>query len=131
MTHPTSLSAVLKRYRLATGLSQEGLAARAGLSARAISDIERGVHHAPHSSTLDCLATGLTLSSQQRAVLLAAARPELAAAAEAPVVAVAVAQQLPLPPNALIGRERECAWALAQLRDGQARLLTVTGPSGV
>lgn len=131
MTHPTSLSAVLKRYRLATGLSQEGLAARAGLSARAISDIERGVHHAPHSSTLDCLATGLALSSQQRAVLLAAARPELAAAAEAPVVAVAVAQQLPLPPNALIGRERECAWALAQLRDGQARLLTVTGPSGV
>ena len=82
MTAQTSLSLLLKRYRLAAGLSQEALAHRADLSARAISDLERGLHRAPHTATLDLLATALTLSSQQRALLLAAARPELAAEAQ-------------------------------------------------
>jgi DNA-binding XRE family transcriptional regulator len=38
---------LLKRYRLAVGLSQERLAERAGLSERAVSDLERGLRRAP------------------------------------------------------------------------------------
>ena len=43
MQEQSSFGALLKHYRLAAGLSQEALAARASLSARTISDLERGV----------------------------------------------------------------------------------------
>ena len=36
-----SFGALLKRQRLAAGLTQEALAERAGLSAKAVSDLER------------------------------------------------------------------------------------------
>src|SRR4051812_14366338 len=39
-TPPPSFAALLKGYRLAAGLTQEGLAARAGISAHAVSDLE-------------------------------------------------------------------------------------------
>lgn len=132
MSEPTSLGLLLKRYRMAAGLSQEALAQRAELSARAISDLERGLHRAPHAATLDLLATALALSSHQRALLLTAARPELA---EMPLAsdrafATTAPRGLPTPPTPLIGREAESAHALALLR-GAARLVTLTGPSGV
>jgi predicted ATPase/transcriptional regulator with XRE-family HTH domain len=129
MTEHTGLSVLLKRYRMAAGLSQEALAARAGISARAISDLERGRHRTPHPNTLDVLATALSLSAQQRAVLLTAAHPELDGTHAAP--AVARASNVPLPPTSLIGREQDCARALGLLRTGHRRLLTLTGPSGV
>jgi len=44
MQEQSSFGALLKHYRLAAGLSQEALAARASLSARTISDLERDVH---------------------------------------------------------------------------------------
>lgn len=133
MTAQTSLSLLLKRYRMAAGLSQEALAHRADLSARAISDLERGLHRAPHTATLDLLATALALSSQQRALLLAAARPELAAEAQDQGVGGSVVRPLglPMPPTTLIGREREYAEALVLLRRDSVRLITLTGPSGV
>jgi DNA-binding XRE family transcriptional regulator len=37
-----TFATLLQRYRLAAGLSQDELAERAGLSARGISDLERG-----------------------------------------------------------------------------------------
>ena len=79
MTEPTSLGRLLRRYRAAAALSQEALAERAGISARAVSDLERGLHHIPHAGTLDRLATALALTAAERAALLAAAHPELAA----------------------------------------------------
>ena len=51
--------AILKRLRLAAGLTHDGLAERAGLSARAISDLERGVNRAPRRDTLTSLADAL------------------------------------------------------------------------
>lgn len=128
MAERANLGAVLKRYRMAAGLSQEALAARSGLSARAISDLERDLHRTPHAATLDLLSTALSLSAQQRAVLLAAAHPELDSAT---TPTGAYPKSLPLPPTALIGRERECDQALSLLRHSQGRLLTLTGPSGV
>ena len=39
--------------------------------------------------------------------------------------------QLPVPLDALIGREEETAYLLTLLRDPQTRLVTLTGPGGV
>ncbi|MEX1158468.1 MAG: helix-turn-helix transcriptional regulator, partial [Thermomicrobiales bacterium] len=57
---------LLRHARRATGLTQEELAERAGLSARGISDLERGVVHAPHRDTLELLADALDLSPDER-----------------------------------------------------------------
>ena len=46
--HPFTFGQLLKRYRTAAGLTQEALAERAGLSARGISDMERGLRRAPY-----------------------------------------------------------------------------------
>src|SRR5260370_20467875 len=75
MQEQSSFGALLKRYRLAAGLSQEALAARARLSGRTISDLERGVHATPHTDTLELLTGALSLPDQQRTLLLASARP--------------------------------------------------------
>ena len=129
MAEQTSLGAVLKRHRLAAGLSQEALAARASLSVRAISDLERGIHHTPQTHTLDALAAALSLSAAQRNHLLLAAHPALAPLREAAVTPHV--SHLPLPPTRLIGRDRELARAVALARQPDVRLLTLTGPSGV
>ncbi len=129
MKEQSSFGALLKRYRLGAGLSQEGLAARASLSARTISDLERGVHGVPHADTLALLTGALSLSTQQHALLLGAARPELSASLEAPPVSPS--SGFPFPPTRLIGRSQEHAYALDMLRRSETHLLTLTGPSGI
>jgi branched-chain amino acid transport system substrate-binding protein len=64
---PDSFGALLRRHRVLAGLTQEKLAARAGLSTRAISDLERGVNRSPQPSTLLLLAEALHLSAEERA----------------------------------------------------------------
>src|SRR5689334_3416255 len=98
---PTSFGALLKRHRMSAGLTQEGLAERAHLSARAISDLERGLSHAPRYDTLELLTSALNLSGEERAALFAAARPPSPTAAAEPMPV----RVLPLPPSALLGRE--------------------------
>jgi predicted ATPase/transcriptional regulator with XRE-family HTH domain len=129
MQEQSSCGALLKRYRLAAGLSQEALAARARLSARTISDLERGVHSVPHTDTLDLLASALSLPAQQRSVLLAAARPEVAPFVDVPAHFPSLG--FPFPPTRLIGRAQERSDALALLRRSATHQLTLTGPSGV
>jgi predicted ATPase/transcriptional regulator with XRE-family HTH domain len=129
MKEQGSFGTLLKHYRLGAGLSQEGLAARAHLSARTISDLERGVHGIPHADTLALLISALSLSAQQHALLLGAARPELAASLEAPPDSPSPG--FPFPPTRLIGRAREHSYALDVLRRSETHLLTLTGPSGV
>src|SRR2546429_296869 len=69
-----SFGDLLRRYRVAAGLSQEALAEQARMSARAISDLERGVKHAPRPTTVQLLAQALQLSDAERAEFIAAAR---------------------------------------------------------
>src|SRR5688500_16747742 len=69
----------LRQFRSAAALSQEALAERSGLSRRAISDLERGLHQAPRLESVRLLADGLELSDADRRALLAAARPALLA----------------------------------------------------
>ncbi|MBV9279724.1 MAG: tetratricopeptide repeat protein [Chloroflexi bacterium] len=60
---------LLKRYRVAAGLSQEALAERARLSARAISDLERGLKLTPRRDTVALLIQALDLSAEEGAAL--------------------------------------------------------------
>jgi predicted ATPase/transcriptional regulator with XRE-family HTH domain len=125
-----SFGDVLRRHRLRAALTQEDLAERAGLSARGIQQLERGERTSPRAETVRMLADALALSSEERAELIAAARPELAAASPAPPQRPALTRP-PTPPTPLVGREREVASACALLRQSGARLLTLTGPGGI
>ncbi|HEU5440266.1 MAG TPA: AAA family ATPase, partial [Ktedonobacterales bacterium] len=65
---------LLLRFRTAAGLTQAALAERAGLSVRAISDLERGINRRPRKDTFALLATGLELSPDERSLLEMALR---------------------------------------------------------
>lgn len=125
----TFFGPLLRRYREASGLTQEALASRAGLSTRAISDLERGVKRTPRQETLHLLLEALALSPHKRALLTAAARP-LAAVSLVPPLADTPPHNLPTPLTPLIGRERESHAAADLLSHAETRLLTLTGPGG-
>jgi non-specific serine/threonine protein kinase len=115
--------ALLKRHRLAAGLTHEALAERANVSARAISDLERGLSRAPRRETVALLADALRLAPGPRAALEAAARRPAA-----PGAGPGRPHNLPVQLTRFVGREREVA-AVEELL-GRARLVTVTGTGG-
>jgi predicted ATPase/transcriptional regulator with XRE-family HTH domain len=125
--HQTSFGILLKRYRMAAGLTQETLAARAGLSARTIADLERGINRTPRHDTFELLMSALDLTVQQRALFVATVRLEMTAT----VHGSRAPSRIPLPPTPLIGREQEMVRAVHFLQHDRARLLTLTGPAGV
>src|SRR4029077_9364698 len=98
-----SFGVLLRTYRRAAGLTQEALAEQAGVSARAIADLERGTNRAPRHDTLRLLVAALQLSAEAGAALLAAAgqrtgeSPPARAAHRAP-------HTLPVPLTPFIGR---------------------------
>ncbi|HWE63734.1 MAG TPA: AAA family ATPase, partial [Chloroflexota bacterium] len=120
-----SFGAVLRHYRLAAGLTQEALAAEAGLSIRGLSDLERCVNRAPRRETLRLLADALRLSPQERTQLVACAsrsgggRRTDGAPGAAPA----------LPP--LVGRGRELAALQAFLAGEGPPMLLLAGPPGI
>lgn len=118
----------LRRLREAAGLTQEELASRAGLTAKAISALERGERKRPYPHTVRSLADALGLSEEDRASLLAAVprRGE-----EGPQIPDASEPALPLPATPLVGRERELGEVASLLRRSETRLLTLTGVGGV
>lgn len=71
-----SFGDVLRRLRVAAALSQEELAERSGVSARGISDLERGVRQGPRPETLRLLTNALALGGRDREMLIAAAYTE-------------------------------------------------------
>lgn len=60
---------LLRRYRLAAGLTQEELAERAHISRRAVSDLERGARRKPWRDTVTLLADALGLADDERQAL--------------------------------------------------------------
>jgi predicted ATPase/transcriptional regulator with XRE-family HTH domain len=124
-----SFGALLRQRRLAAGLTQEALAERAGISAKAISDLERDPDRTPRLDTVGLLADALGLDAGARAGLLAAARPQPpdSAGREAAVRRPAI----PRPLTPLIGRASVAAAVVRLLHRGDTQLFVLTGPGGV
>lgn len=87
----SDFGSLLRRYRLAAGLTQAELAKRARIGEDTIGALERGINRAPHQETLDRLVKVMKLSRAERATLEAAAHRKLAPVEEA-------TPALPLPP---------------------------------
>ncbi len=121
-----SFSALLRRYRLAAGISQETLAERAGISLQAVSAIERGVRRAARRETVAAMARGLALNAEESGALDATVRRH-----RRPRPALAMPHGLPLTANPLIGREADASVLAYLLRRPHVRLLTIVGPGGV
>jgi transcriptional regulator with XRE-family HTH domain len=69
---PNSFGELLRRFRIEAGLTQEDLAERAGLSARGVQDLERGLRRWPYPATTRRLAEALGLGDTERVVLFGA-----------------------------------------------------------
>ena len=118
MTESVAFGAWLRSCRRSAGLSQEVLAERAGLSVRAVRDLERGRTGAPHPGSLHRLADALALQGRARAEFLELGQgPAGPAANSAPPrghvppadSALVVPRQLPASVRKFVGRERELA----------------------
>ena len=140
--------AFLRRRRLAAGLTQEELAARAGLSARGIADLERGLRHTPRRGTLTLLVRALGESPEDEAAFYAAAHrisgspiiaasppaddePDMGGGRDEGEASGATPNNLPIQPTALLGREEAARAIVALARRPNVRLITLTGSGGI
>ena len=122
---------MLRELREAARLTQEELATRAGLTAKAVSALERGERKRPYPHTVRSLADALKLSEGERAVLTEAI-PSRSVNVPAPVEAATTPpSSLPASLTPLLGREREVAEIVGLLGQGAIRLVTLTGPGGI
>lgn len=150
---------LLRGHRLAAGLTQAELAARAGVGVRTVRDLERGRATRPQRTTVDLLADALGLTGPVRQAFLVAARPAPAhavpgrAASHLPVSGPDAAQaavpgraasHLPVTGSAptdpgtpialpqpvpLLGRDRDVAELVALL--SEHRVVSLVGLAGV
>jgi transcriptional regulator with XRE-family HTH domain len=125
--YESSLARMLRRHRDAAGLTQEELAERAGISSRAVSDIERGTRRLIYRDTAEKLIKALQLGPEETADFEAAARGRGTAQA----VDVTERGTAPVPLTRLIGREPELARITDELLEADARVITLVGPGGV
>ncbi|HEV2457473.1 MAG TPA: helix-turn-helix domain-containing protein, partial [Ktedonobacterales bacterium] len=134
---PVPFGMLLRRFRLAAGRTQAELAEQSGLSERAVNDLERDPRRVPRLESVRLLADALGLSPQDRAALLAAARPQAARALSHSATFShrgtphPARHNLPVQLTPLLGREHEMAAVTALLRQDAVRLVTLTGPGGV
>jgi predicted ATPase/transcriptional regulator with XRE-family HTH domain len=133
----------LRGLRERSGLTQEELAERAGLTPHAVSALERGVRTRPYPHTVRSLAEALGVSETERAELIAAVPTRRNAQATtvstaSPVSPAPVGEDgsprlmdWTVPPTRLYGRDADVAAVLAAARHERARLITLTGVGGV
>lgn len=124
---------LLRRHRRDAALSQEALAERAGLSAQAISALERGVRQAPYRDTVRALSDALGLAPAESAALEASVARRRGMAPARLSRDFAGGQDYlsgALPLERLLGRENAVE-RVRQLVTGGTRLVTLTGPGGV
>jgi predicted ATPase/DNA-binding XRE family transcriptional regulator len=133
-----SLAELLRRLRLAAGLTQEELAEAAGISARSVSDLERGIARTARKETARLLSEALGLSGSARDLFEAVARGRTGTERPGPgpdsgsdPESGQGAGQLPAPPTPLIGRSADVTACCDLLLRADVRLVTITGLGGV
>src|SRR5690349_19235336 len=126
MEQRVSFAELLRRHREAAGLSQEALAERAGLTAKAIGALERGERQYPYPQTPRLPADALELSDARRNDFIAAVprrgRPAESRTPDAETQPLPPPAETPPPPprlpgalTALIGRNEETGVGLRLL----------------
>jgi DNA-binding XRE family transcriptional regulator len=132
----SGLAGLLRQLRAEAQLTQQELAKAAGLSPRAVSDLERGIHRTARQDTAVQLAGALGLAEPARSVFVAAALGRIGAGQ----VLTARSRRPPggspaggvhgfVPAlTSFVGRAGPVREVAALL--GRYRLVTVTGPGG-
>jgi tetratricopeptide (TPR) repeat protein/transcriptional regulator with XRE-family HTH domain len=129
--HSVAFGELLRRYRKAAGLTQEELAERAGLSARGISDLERGIKAVPRKDTVQMLADALRLTPEDRAPFEAArkrgAPPDPLTMRRPAITAARSGAEAP----PFVGRSRELALLERHLAGDGPPVLLLAGEPGI
>src|SRR5688572_29256105 len=103
----TTFGALLRRHRLAAGLTQEALAERAGLSVYAIPKLERGPTH-PHRDPADRFASVLEIRAHDADRFWAAVEPvRRRGSVRSATPRSAPHHNLPIGVTSFVGREEE------------------------
>jgi len=123
------VAARLRARRATLGLTQAELAERAGVSERAVSDIERGLRRVVYRETTRRLVAALELSGSEAADFEAAARGRAMRPEDRPLPVTP--STLTLPRTRLIGRAEEVEMATGLVMNPDVRLVTLVGPGGV
>jgi tetratricopeptide (TPR) repeat protein/transcriptional regulator with XRE-family HTH domain len=126
---------LLRRLRNDSGLTQEDLADKAGLSPRSVSDLERGVNRTARRATARLLAVALGLQGAARAEFEAVASGRAPSAPAGQATALAT-RTLPRDITSFTGREAELAKLIGVLSEAatQPRVVsiqTIGGMAGV
>jgi predicted ATPase/DNA-binding XRE family transcriptional regulator/Tfp pilus assembly protein PilF len=126
---------LLRRARRAAGLTQEELAEKAGLSTRAVSNLERGINQAPQRETFEMLVNALDVTPEERREWENARQRGRRQARELATRSAPghtqVSTNLPAPLASFVGRRESIERLTDLLRRPEIRWLTLTGPGGV
>src|SRR5689334_4161485 len=130
----SDFGAALRSARLAARLTQEELAARAGLSVRGIQDLERGARRSPRPETLRRLRAALSEQSDATGTAASAVEQpprsdQLRQHALAPRPTTPLSGRFPVAQTSFVGRDAQLMELAGLLR--VSRLLTLVGPGGV
>jgi tetratricopeptide (TPR) repeat protein/transcriptional regulator with XRE-family HTH domain len=132
--HASEFGCLLRRLRIRALLTQEALAEAANLSARTVSDLERGVSRTAHQATAELLAAGLGLAGLEHESFIAAARGRpMPAGAQTPGLRTGVSRAV-TPVEALIGRDSELATLvklIAEVAGGSGNAVLIEGEPGI
>jgi transcriptional regulator with XRE-family HTH domain len=122
-----AFGSLLRRHRLSASLSQEALAAAAGISVSAIGAYERGINSAPHRETVLLLADALNLAGTRRAEFQLAGRRKIHVRQEKSNVNAA--DNLPPETTTFVGRDADIG--RIQELTARQRCVTITGTGGI
>jgi len=128
----TAFGALLRHIRTQAGLTQEELAELSRLSARTISDLERGVSLTARKDTATLLADALSLAGADRQEFLRASAGRVPNAAMAAVGLPAIRTMLPRDVITFTGRAGELEWLTTKASDdARGFVVAIGGMAGI
>ena len=128
---PVTFGELLRQLRLDNGLTLEGLADRAGVAVRTISDLELGKARSPREYTVTRLAWGLRLAGPAKARFMAIARGRPVPDGLPAVAGTAPPQTLLRDIGAFTGRAGELTELTAAVASATSPQVTVRAISGM